>query len=71
MPISCHALKRIIANSGYKYRKARTTLTSNSSQYIEKTHEIQNILSHLKENEKFSSIDEYDLFQLKCKVVDL
>jgi transposase len=67
MPLSNHALSKIIDNSGYKYRKARTTLTSNDPNYREKVQEIRNILSNLKANEKFFSIDEYGPFAIKVQ----
>jgi DDE superfamily endonuclease len=67
MPVSSHALKKIIDNSGYKYRKARTILTSNDPDYREKVREIKNILSNLKVNEKFVSIDEYGPFAIKMQ----
>jgi len=67
MPVSSHALKKIIDNSGHKYRKARTTLTSNDPEYREKVQEIKNILSNLKVNEKFFSIDEYGPFAIKMQ----
>lgn len=67
MPISNHTLKRIIDNSGYKYRKARTQLTSNDPEYREKVREISNILSNIKANEKFFSIDEYGPFAIKMQ----
>ena len=46
MPISMNVLKKIIDNSGYKYRKARTVLTSNDPEYKEKIQGIKNILSN-------------------------
>jgi DDE superfamily endonuclease len=67
MPVSSHALIKIIDNSGYKYRKARMTLTSNDPDYREKVQEIKNILSTLKANEKFFSIDEYGPFAVKVQ----
>jgi len=67
MPVSSHSLKKIIDNSGYKYRKARTTLTSNDPSYREKVQNIKNILSNLKENEKFFSVDEYGPFAIKMQ----
>ena len=44
MPISGQTLRKIIDDSGYKYRKAKTTLTSNDPEYREKIQEIKNIL---------------------------
>ena len=67
MPVSSHALRKIIDNSGYKYRKAKTTLTSNDPNYREKVQDIKTILSNLKANEKFFSIDEYGPFAIKVQ----
>lgn len=67
LPLSSHALRKIIDNSGYKYRKARTTLTSNDPEYKEKVQAIKNILSKLNKNEKFFSIDEYGPFAIKIQ----
>jgi nucleoid DNA-binding protein len=67
MPLSLRDLQKIIKNSGFKYRKARTVLTSNDPQYKEIVQHINNILSNLKENEKFFSIDEYGPFAVKLQ----
>lgn len=67
LPISSHALRKIIDNSGYKYRKARTTLTSNDPEYSEKVQAIKNILSNLNENEKFFQFMNMGLLLLKCR----
>lgn len=65
MPVSRHVVKRIIANAGYKYRKARTVLTSNDPDYMGKVQKIKDILSNLGSKEKFFSIDEYGPFAVK------
>jgi hypothetical protein len=67
MPISKHVLKKIIDNSGYKYRKAKTVLTSNDPDYKEKIQAIKGILSNLGPREKFFSIDEYGPFAIKIQ----
>jgi hypothetical protein len=67
MPICLNVLKRIIDASGYKYRKARTVLTSNDPQYKEKLERIKAILSALGPREKFFSIDEYGPFAVKIQ----
>ncbi len=65
MPVSRHVIKRIIVNAGYRYRKARTVLTSTDPDYMEKVQKIKNILSNLGAKEKFFSIDEYGPFSVK------
>jgi hypothetical protein len=64
MPVSKHVIKRIIVNAGYKYRKARTVLTSNDPDYTGKVQK-KDILSNLRPKEKFFSIDEYGPFSVK------
>jgi hypothetical protein len=67
MPISKTTIKNIIDNSGYKYKKAKTVLTSNDPQYKEKINKIKTILSNLGPREKFFSIDEYGPFAVKLQ----
>ena len=66
-PIAKDGLSKIISNAGYKYRKAKTVLTSNDPEYKEKLEEIKSILSNLGEKEKFFSIDEYGPFSIKIQ----
>lgn len=66
-PISKGGLSQIISDAGYKYKKAKTVLTSNDPEYKEKLEEIKNILSNLGEKEKFFSIDEYGPFAIKIQ----
>jgi len=65
--ISKVGLRKILKNSGYSYRKAKTVLTSTDPDYKEKLAEITKILSGLKGNEKFFSIDEYGPFAIKMQ----
>ncbi|MCK5648628.1 MAG: transposase [Gammaproteobacteria bacterium] len=67
MGIAKNGLREILKNSGYTYRKAKTVLTSNDPDYKEKLAEITKILSNLKQNEKFFSIDEYGPFAIKIQ----
>jgi hypothetical protein len=64
MPIAKAGISKIIKNAGYSYRKAKTTLTSTDPDYKEKLAGITKILSGLKDNEKFFSIDEYGPFAI-------
>ncbi len=58
-------VKKIIKNSGYQYKKAKTVLTSNDPEYKEKIEVIKSILSNLRRKEKFFSVDEYGPFAIK------
>ncbi len=46
-------IRKIIKNAGFRYLKAKKVLTSTDPQYREKLKEITNILSNLRNNEKF------------------
>jgi hypothetical protein len=52
-------------NAGYRWRKARTVLTSTDPEYSQKLERIHNILGGLKSDEVFFSIDEYGPFAIK------
>jgi transposase len=66
-PICRAFISRITKDAGYRYLKAKKVLTSKDPDYQEKLHEITRILSNLKPNEKFFSIDEYGPFAIKKK----
>src|ERR1043166_3196097 len=53
--------------AGFKWRKAKIVLTSNDPEYHAKVEVIKQILSGLKEDEAFFSIDEYGPFAIKRK----
>jgi len=59
-----HALLKA---AGFKWRKARVVLTSNDPDYHSKVAAIKQILSGLKDDEAFFSIDEYGPFAIKQK----
>lgn len=65
--ISKPTIKRIIKNAGYSLRKAKKVLTSHDPKYIEKVQKINEILAHLKPDEKFFSIDEFGPFAIKIQ----
>jgi transposase len=52
---------------GIGYVKSREVLTSPDPKFREKLEHIQYILSHLKSDEKFFSVDEYGHFSVKLK----
>ena len=65
--ISESRIRRIIKAGGFRWRKAKTVLTSNDPRYQSKLDVIKGILSALKPNEAFFSIDEYGPFAVKRK----
>jgi hypothetical protein len=62
-----HTITSIIKDAGFKFRKAKTTLTSTDPEYKAKLQEITNILANLKPDEKFFSVDEYGPFSVKMQ----
>lgn len=65
LPIGENRIGTIIRNAGYRFRKARKVLTSNDPLYREKVDRIRLILSNLKGNERFFSIDEFGPLAVK------
>jgi len=66
-PICCDVIHTIIKDAGWKWRHARVVLTSNDPEYRVKVDAIKKILSELKPDEAFFSIDEYGPFAIKQK----
>jgi hypothetical protein len=62
-----HAIRTIIKDAGYRWRKAKKVLTSRDPQYRAKLESIQCILGRLSKNEAFFSIDEYGPFAVKLR----
>ena len=60
-------IREVINEGGFRWKSARVVLTSNDPEYREKLQHIQDILSHLKDDERFFSIDEYGPFAIKMK----
>ena len=60
-------IRTVINEAGYRWRSAKVILTSNDPEYREKLEHVQDILSDLKENERFFSIDEFGPFSVKMK----
>jgi transposase len=65
--ISKSTLSEYIRAKGYSFKKARIVLTSPDPYYRKKINNIKKILSELKENEKFFSIDEYGPVAIKVR----
>jgi hypothetical protein len=66
-PLCRDVIRAIINGSGYKWRKARVVLTSQDPEYRVKIEAIKKILSRLKKDEAFFSIDEFGPFAVKKK----
>lgn len=66
-PAGEDVIRHIIKAAGYRWRKARIVLTSNDPEYSEKVDRIRSILSELKPDETFFSIDEYGPFAIKAQ----
>ena len=60
-------IRRAIRTAGFRWRNAKVVLTSTDPDYRAKLNEIEKILSNLKEDEAFFSIDEYGPFAVKRK----
>ena len=58
-------IRRITKAAGYRWRKARTVLTSKDPAYTQKLTHIRSILSQLSAEEAFFSIDEFGPFAVK------
>jgi transposase len=58
-------IRTFIKTAGFKWRKAKVVLTSKDPEYHTKVEVIKEILSDLKEDEAFFSIDEYGPFAIK------
>ena len=65
--VSKNLIGEIIKKAGYRWRRAKTVLTSNDPGYREKLDAIKSILSTLGENDRFCSIDEFGPFAVKIK----
>jgi hypothetical protein len=64
-PVSRTNVSKIINKAGYRFWKAKEVLTSNDPLYREKLEAIREILSNLKADERFFSIDEFGPFAVK------
>lgn len=66
-PMSITVIRQVIQAAGYKWRRARVVLTSRDPNYHEKLDYISSILSNLKSDERFFSIDEFGPFAIKMR----
>ncbi len=65
--ISTSMISKYLKDEGYVFKKARKVLTSTDPKFREKLAEITKILSNLKSDEKFFSVDEYGPFAIKIQ----
>jgi transposase len=65
--INKNSIRRIIRGAGFRFRSARTVLTSTDPQYREKLAEVTRTLSSITDTQKFFSIDEYGPFSVKIQ----
>jgi hypothetical protein len=66
-PACPSVIRKITKAAGYRWRKARIVLTSSDPNYREKLDKIRAILSELRSDEAFFSVDEYGPFAVKMK----
>jgi len=66
-PLALSKIRTIIKKAGYTWRRARIVLTSNDPNYKSKVDAITAILSQLKTDEAFFSIDEFGPFAVKIQ----
>ena len=66
-PAGEDVIRKIVKQAGYRWRKARVVLTSNDPEFSEKLCHIQSILSGLRADEAFFSIDEFGPFAVKAQ----
>jgi transposase len=64
-PVGEDVVRKIIMDAGYRWRKARIVLTSADPEFSEKLAKINSILTGLRSDEAFFSIDEFGPFAIK------
>ncbi|RYG96253.1 MAG: IS630 family transposase [Alphaproteobacteria bacterium] len=66
-PTCPSVVREITKAAGYRWRKAKTVLTSRDPDYPAKLKKVQDTLRHLRSDEAFFSIDEFGPFAVKAK----
>jgi transposase len=73
VPLTKRAIRATIKSAGYRWLRARKVLTSNDPDYKAKLDKVHDILSSLKADQGFFSIDEFGPFAIKkqdgCRLV--
>jgi hypothetical protein len=62
---SLRTIRQIVRKEGYRWRKAKVSLTSSDPNYREKVDRLKSILSTLSDDEAFFSVDEYGPFSIR------
>ena len=62
---SLWTIRRAIRQAGYRWKKAKVSLTRNDPRYLEKVKRISLILENLGDDDSFFSVDEYGPFSLR------
>ena len=66
-PACREVIRKVTKAAGYRWRKARVVLTSADPDYTEKLNRIRSILSKLRPDEAFFSIDKFGPFAVKMQ----
>ena len=66
-PACDEVIREAIRKAGFRWRSAKIVLTSNDPSYREKLERVHKVLSNLRDDERFFSIDEYGPFAIKAK----
>lgn len=66
-PACLCVIREAIRKAGFRWKAARVVLTSTDPQYREKLERVQAVLSCLRQNERFFSIDEFGPFAINAK----
>ncbi len=67
-PLCQDVIREILKKAGYKWRRARVVLTRKDPEYRAKADAIRSILSELKDDEAFFSVDEYGHLRSRKRV---
>jgi len=65
--VSTSSISEYFRSAGYKFKKAKKSLTSTDPTFRDKLNKIRRTLSELNFNEKFFSIDEFGPFSVKLR----
>jgi hypothetical protein len=65
--VGCRIISEAIKKSGFRWRSAKVVLTSTDPEYREKLNRVKEVLSNLRSDERFFSIDEFGPFAVKAK----
>lgn len=66
-PACKDVIRQAIRKAGFRWKSAKIVLTSTDPEYREKLAHVQEVLSNLREDERFFSVDEYGPFAVKAR----